>query len=620
MTVDQTVPERVEHSDAGDLLRSAVVAGFLGGALCGLWIGKLTLDLNPAFDGKVVDRLMLSLWLAALYAAAGALSGLVMGATTAALGTLSHKISGIAATVAAAWGLPVVAAAALPATGLHDAALTGFLSRALLVQILTILAVATALGLLGSLLQRTLLWPSGRWGLASVAASGAVLVLALFAGTGRDTDSEGDLFTAQLDEGRLPLIVLCIDGADPDDVILPLAAAGEMPTFARLLEEGTFAPLETMTPTLSPAVWTTLATGKRPEEHGILHFILFDLPLVSTPVSVFPLHTGLNFKIFPRLEQLPGMPALQAPYTSELRRAPAVWEIAGVHAPVGSYRWRVTWPVEEVNGFAVASDVSLLDQMPGFSESGVDTRERRVWPKDAYRETRRARRERPDEAEVARYITTPRSEIDLEDPQLRPVLSAYNRALPVRLTELIAKYRPALTLAGYHSVDGFSHRYWKDRRDGGRFSPAIEQRYRFVDEELGTTLAALEESLGAFNLIIVSDHGFDFSAGHHTLAPPGIFFGWGPAFEAGRRMKSLHVLDIAPLMLDLVGLPVADDMPGAEPIGGEPPFRAALSEEQRADHALRRTPSYGRRELRALSDTPFEEETLEKLRSLGYID
>ncbi|MEM9408037.1 MAG: alkaline phosphatase family protein, partial [Acidobacteriota bacterium] len=459
-----------------------------------------------------------------------------------------------------------------------------------------------------------------RWLTTGLALSLAVLLLALASSTSSGDVVEGDLFTAQIEEGRLPLVVLCIDGADPDDVILPLAANGELPTFARLLDEGTFAPLETLTPTLSPAVWTSLATGKLPAEHGILHFILFDLPLVSTPVSVFPLHTGLNFKVFPRLERLPGVPAMQAPYTSELRRAPAVWEIAGVHAPVGSYRWRVTWPVEELNGFAVASDVSLLDQMPGFSESGVDTRERRVWPEDAFRGTQSLRRERPEPREVAEYVTTPEDEIDLEDPLLRPVLSAYNRILPVRLTELIAKYRPALTLAGYHSVDGFSHRYWKEKRSGGRFSPAIEQRYRFVDEELGTTLAALEESLGVFNLIIVSDHGFDFSEGHHTHAPDGIFFGRGPAFEAGRRMDRLHVLDIAPLMLDLVGLPVADDMPGAEPIDGEPPFRAALSEEQRANHALRRTPSYGRRELRALSDTPFEEETLQKLRSLGYID
>ena len=174
-----------------------------------------------------------------------------------------------------------------------------------------------------------------------------VLGISVLSGTGRGKGTEGDLFTAKIDAGRVPLIVLCIDGADPDDIILPRVAAGELPTFARLLEEGTFAPLETLTPTLSPAVWTTLATGKAPEEHGILHFILFDLPLVSTPVSVFPLHTGLNFKIFPLLERLPGVPALQAPYTSELRRSPAVWEIAGVHAPVGSFRWRVTWPVEK---------------------------------------------------------------------------------------------------------------------------------------------------------------------------------------------------------------------------------------------------------------------------------
>ena len=496
MTETKPASQKGPQHSALRLLRGAILAGLLGGALCGLWIAKLTLDLNPAFDGKLLDRLLLSFWLAALYAAAGLAAGSAIGAAGAALSTWFPRNLGVPGVVATAWGLPVLAAVALPATGLHDSALTSFLARGLPLQALVLAAAAVILGLVGEALQRALRWPDSRWTLGSIALGLPILLLALASSAGRGDGTEGDLFTAQLEEGRPPLVVLCIDGADPDDVILPRIASGELPHFARLLEEGTFAPLETLTPTLSPAVWTSLATGKRPEEHGILHFILFDLPLVETPVSVFPLHTGLNFKIFPRLEQLPGVPALQAPYTSELRRAPAVWEITGVHAPVGSYRWRVTWPVEELNGFAVASDVSLLDQMPGFSESGVDTRERRVWPEDAYRGTERAKRERPDASEVARYISTPAAEIDLDDPQLRPVLSAYNRALPLRLTELIAKYRPALTLAGYHSVDGFSHRYWKDRRDGGRFTPAIEERYRFVDEELGTTSGRAREKPG----------------------------------------------------------------------------------------------------------------------------
>ena len=50
---------------------SIALAGLLGGALCGLWIARLTLQLNPAFDGKLFDRLTLSFWLAALYAGAG---------------------------------------------------------------------------------------------------------------------------------------------------------------------------------------------------------------------------------------------------------------------------------------------------------------------------------------------------------------------------------------------------------------------------------------------------------------------------------------------------------------------------------------------------------------------
>ena len=268
----------------------------------------------------------------------------------------------------------------------------------------------------------------------------------------------------------------------------------------------------------------------------------------------------------------------------------------------------------------MASDVSLLDQMPGFSESGVDTRQRRLWPEDASEERgacsvscRHLRRSRATSPTTRRTSTSRSAPCDRWSP-------GHNRILPIQLTELVAKYQPALTLAGYHSVDGFSHRYWRERLEaaasaGDRAALPLRGRRARNHPRRPRRL------LGTFNLLVVSDHGFDFEAGHHTLAPPGIFFGWGPAFEAGRRLERLHVYDVAPMILDLVGLPVANDMPGAAPLSGEPLFRNALSAEQRQTHEVPRTPSYGRRKIvGSLSETPFEQETLEKLRSLGYIE
>ena len=67
------------------------------------------------------------------------------------------------------------------------------------------------------------------------------------------------------------LLLVGWDAADWK-VIDPLLAKGEMPHLARLLEQGVRGNLATIHPPLSPMVWTSIATGKRPPKHGICGF------------------------------------------------------------------------------------------------------------------------------------------------------------------------------------------------------------------------------------------------------------------------------------------------------------------------------------------------------------
>ena len=74
-------------------------------------------------------------------------------------------------------------------------------------------------------------------------------------------------------------------------------------------------------------IWTTIATGKSPEEHGIGHFVAVDEA------------TG---------EQLPA--------TSDMRKVKALWNIASEKdKKVAVVGYWATWPPEEVNG-AMVSD------------------------------------------------------------------------------------------------------------------------------------------------------------------------------------------------------------------------------------------------------------------------
>src|SRR5256886_16331247 len=68
------------------------------------------------------------------------------------------------------------------------------------------------------------------------------------------------------------IVVLGLDGVDPRIVDL-LMAEGKMPNFARLRQEGAYGRLLSSEPMLSPILWTTIATGKPPQEHGIGPFV-----------------------------------------------------------------------------------------------------------------------------------------------------------------------------------------------------------------------------------------------------------------------------------------------------------------------------------------------------------
>ena len=61
-----------------------------------------------------------------------------------------------------------------------------------------------------------------------------------------------------------PIVLVGIDGADWL-AIERLVARGELPTFARLKARGRTGILRATPPLLSPILWTTIATGRRPE-------------------------------------------------------------------------------------------------------------------------------------------------------------------------------------------------------------------------------------------------------------------------------------------------------------------------------------------------------------------
>jgi tetratricopeptide (TPR) repeat protein len=98
----------------------------------------------------------------------------------------------------------------------------------------------------------------------------------------------------------------------------------------------------------------------------------------------------------------------------------------------------------------------------------------------------------------------------------------------------------------------------------------------------------------------------------------GVLYMYGPGVKAGARIDGAEVLDVAPTLLALTGMPVAADMPGH-----------VLTEALRMRAGPKRVPTYETGETatadagsaKPASDiAPVDPAILEHLRALGYLD
>lgn len=68
------------------------------------------------------------------------------------------------------------------------------------------------------------------------------------------------------------LFVLALDGASPE-LIERWASEGRLPHLRKLLEEGTFGPLESVIPPVTGAAWGSFLTGLSPGRHGVCEWL-----------------------------------------------------------------------------------------------------------------------------------------------------------------------------------------------------------------------------------------------------------------------------------------------------------------------------------------------------------
>jgi tetratricopeptide (TPR) repeat protein len=338
-------------------------------------------------------------------------------------------------------------------------------------------------------------------------------------------------------------------------ILSPMMDAGLMPALSRFVERGVMGNISTLRPALSPILWNSIATGKRPDKHGILGFI-----------EPSPDGNGVR------------------PVSSTSRKTKALWNIvtqAGRNAHVVG--WYASHPAEPISGVCVSN---------AFAEP-TDLTQSTDWPLPAgsvhpaeLRESIAELRVHPREimgSDLAPLI--PRlQEIDTAtDPRPFTLARLMARGASVHAVatailenepwDFAAVYYETLDVVGHHFMPYHPPRMSAiAERDFELYREVMAGVYRWHDMMLARLVQLAGDDA---TVVLVSDHGFHSdhlrplsavaNEAEEAVAwhrQHGIFAMAGPGVLADERIYGATLLDVAPTVLTMLGLPVGSDMDG----------------------------------------------------------
>ena len=336
-------------------------------------------------------------------------------------------------------------------------------------------------------------------------------------------------------------------------IINDLMDCGRMPHTQKLVEGGTMGNLRTLSPVLSPMLWTSIATGKRPGKHGIYGF--------SEPNA-----TGTGVQ----------------PMNNTSRKCKAIWNILNQNdlrsLVVG---WWPSHPAEPIDGVMVSDFFHKAPQKPGDpwkllprcvhpNELTDPLSEFRVHPMELTRQ------------DILPFLPNG-GEIDQDiDRRVNSVMRVLAECSTIHATatELLKKQEWDFAAIYYDAIDHFCHGFMKyhppqqpqiSDDDFRIYQHVVTTGYIFHDMMLGRLLELTNEDT---TVMLISDHGFhpDHLRPRGIPSEPagpavehrdyGIFVLNGPGVQQDQLIHGANLLDITPTLLTLFGLPVAEDMDG----------------------------------------------------------
>lgn len=425
----------------------------------------------------------------------------------------------------------------------------------------------------------------------------------------------------------LKILLVGIDGAT-FSIINQMIAEGKLPQMNRLMEGGSHGVLKSDWPMESPAIWTSIVTGRNRKAHGINDFIKTTKKGKRVLIS------------------------------SNDRKISALWNWMGPFGKtVGFQGWWASWPAEPVNGWNISDRIIRSrwnEWWNGQKNHGL------TFPPDLIEELRPLVVDpaQPPIEEIHELVQLTDEELTefraVRKPILGHWLSVFKFAYCAQRTyenfalHMLDKDQSDLTGVFLIANDAICHTFWHffqpekfegvDPKKAQRLGRLIPQFYEHNDHFLAQLLAKVAPDTV---VIIVSDHGFQATGSSPEALPKenfktlqkvelkkesvsiglsgkhhidGVLIAYGPPIKKGFSLEA-HVFDIAPTILALMGIPVPRDIDGR--VLSEMFESAFLSE-----YPITRINSYENyidRQKHIVPEDLNQKEIIERLRSLGYV-
>lgn len=345
------------------------------------------------------------------------------------------------------------------------------------------------------------------------------------------------------------VLVIGWDAADWR-IIKPLMQRGEMPNLSGMIANGVSGNLRTLTPAASPMLWTSIATGKRPYKHGVLGFT----------------------------EPDPAAPGKVRPVSSCTRQTRAIWNILNLEGKTSHVvGWWPSDPPEPIRG-SMVSNLFMQEQTLGNDRSGS------VHPPELYDQLRDVMlqphqiREEVVHSFIPQYHRLDGQDLKLFNHLRRTIAEASNAQTII--TSLMQQKEWDFAAVYLDAIDHMCHAFmdfhppkvdWVSEQDFELYRGVIDATYQFHDLMLGYLLHLAGPET---TVILLSDHGFESGSLRTGKIPltgvgpvsqhreNGIIVMQGPGIRHHQTLHGASLLDITPTILQVMGLPVGDDMDG----------------------------------------------------------